>query len=107
MSPREMEYTRLGKSDLVVSKIILGCMSFGSKEWSVCDHFAHESGTDDPHVCYRQEWVLEEAEALPVIKHAWDKGVNTWDTVSFELPSVSSLSHSKSGRCLQVARPVV
>lgn len=26
-------------------------------------------------------WTLPEAEALPIIKHAYDKGVNTWDCV--------------------------
>jgi aryl-alcohol dehydrogenase-like predicted oxidoreductase len=52
---------RLGKSGLKVSKIILGAMSYGSKDW--------------------QEWVLEEAEALPLLEHAYKVGINTWDTV--------------------------
>jgi aryl-alcohol dehydrogenase-like predicted oxidoreductase len=56
-----MEYARLGKSGLKVSKIILGAMSFGSKEWV--------------------KWVLEEDEALPLLKYAYDIGINTWDTV--------------------------
>ena len=42
---------RLGNSGLKVSKIILGCMSYGSKEW--------------------QQWVLEEAEAIKHIKFAY------------------------------------
>ncbi|KAI7782154.1 aryl-alcohol dehydrogenase [Diaporthe eres] len=57
-----MEYTRLGKSGLKVSKIILGCMSFGSSEWE------------------GSPWVLDEEESLKVIKAAWDGGINTWDT---------------------------
>lgn len=36
-------------------------MSYGSTEW--------------------QPWILEEAEALPLLKHAYDVGINTWDTV--------------------------
>jgi aryl-alcohol dehydrogenase-like predicted oxidoreductase len=59
---KPMEHTRLGQSGLQVSKVILGAMSFGSKSW--------------------QQWVLEEEEALPLLKHAYDVGLNTWDTVS-------------------------
>ncbi|KAE9961588.1 hypothetical protein BLS_001728 [Venturia inaequalis] len=35
-------------------------MSFGSPEW--------------------QPWVLPEDLALPLLKHAYDRGINTWDT---------------------------
>ncbi|KAH8817052.1 NADP-dependent oxidoreductase domain-containing protein [Xylogone sp. PMI_703] len=55
-----MQYTRLGSSGLKISKVILGAMSYGSKDW--------------------QKWVLEEEEALPLLKHAYDIGINTWDT---------------------------
>ena len=41
---------RLGNSGLKVSKIILGCMSYGTPEW--------------------QKWVLPEEEALKQIKFA-------------------------------------
>ncbi|KAG9235902.1 aldo-keto reductase-like protein [Amylocarpus encephaloides] len=60
MSERKMEYTNLGKSGLKISKVILGAMSFGSSDW--------------------QEWVINENEALPLLKHAYDVGLNTWDT---------------------------
>jgi hypothetical protein len=34
-------------------------------------------------------WTIPEAEALPVIKHAFDLGINTWDTVcAFRLPKL-------------------
>jgi aryl-alcohol dehydrogenase-like predicted oxidoreductase len=59
MAPK-MEYANLGNSGLKVSKVIFGCMSFGSSKW--------------------QEWVLDEAAALPLLKHAYDVGLNTWDT---------------------------
>jgi aryl-alcohol dehydrogenase-like predicted oxidoreductase len=52
----------LGNSGLKISKIILGTMSYGSRQW--------------------QDWVLDEEEALPLIEHAYKKGINTWDTVS-------------------------
>ncbi|KAF2401007.1 Aldo/keto reductase [Trichodelitschia bisporula] len=55
-----MEYVNLGNSGLKISKIILGCMSYGSSDW--------------------QHWVLNEDEALPLLKHAFERGINTWDT---------------------------
>jgi len=51
----------LGKSGLKVSKVILGAMSYGSSKW--------------------QPWVLDEAESLPLLEHAYKCGINTWDTV--------------------------
>jgi predicted aldo/keto reductase-like oxidoreductase len=56
-----IEYNRLGKSGLKISKVVLGAMSFGHKDW--------------------RDWVLEEKEALPLLEHAWKVGINTWDTV--------------------------
>ncbi|KAJ3040574.1 hypothetical protein HDV00_010754 [Rhizophlyctis rosea] len=54
------EYVRFGNTGLYVSRIALGFMSYGSKQW--------------------QEWVLERDEAFPIIKKAWDAGINFWDT---------------------------
>jgi hypothetical protein len=54
------EYRQLGKSGLKVSVPILGAMSIGDKAW--------------------QSWVIEEEESLPLLKAAYDKGINTWDT---------------------------
>ncbi|KAK4959987.1 hypothetical protein LTR10_002876 [Elasticomyces elasticus] len=56
------QYVRLGRSGLHVSVPILGAMSFGHKEW--------------------QPWVIEEEEALVILKTAFDRGVNTWDTAN-------------------------
>lgn len=58
----------LGCSGLKVSKVILGAMSYGSSEWA--------------------PWVLNEDEALPLLKAAFDRGINTWDTGEF-LPVTS------------------
>jgi aryl-alcohol dehydrogenase-like predicted oxidoreductase len=55
---------RLGKSGLKVSRIILGCMSFGSPTW-----------TGSP-------WVLPPEAALPLLKKAYDHGIYTWDTAN-------------------------
>lgn len=59
---KKMPYVRVGKSGLKVSKLILGCMSYGNKNWA--------------------NWVLEEEEALEHIKFAWDAGINTFDTAN-------------------------
>jgi len=58
-----MKYARLGKTGLEVSRICLGCMSFGdaSKE---------------------RQWALGEAEARPIIRAAWDAGINFFDTAN-------------------------
>ncbi|KAK2804744.1 hypothetical protein FQN50_006482 [Emmonsiellopsis sp. PD_5] len=56
-----MEYNRLGNSGLKISKVILGAMSFGT-----------------PGVL--MPWSIPEEEALPILKHALDRGINTWDT---------------------------
>jgi aryl-alcohol dehydrogenase-like predicted oxidoreductase len=59
-----MEYTRLGRSGLKVSRIALGCMSFG------------ESADGS------QGWSLGDAEAEPVFRQAVDLGITFWDTAN-------------------------
>ena len=59
-----MEYTKLGKTGLDVSRICLGGMGFG-----------------DP-VTYMHKWVLNEADSRPIIKHALDAGINFFDTAN-------------------------
>ena len=60
MAMEKIAYNNLGRSGLKVSKVILGAMSYGTSDW--------------------QEWVLNEKESLPLLKHAYDVGINTWDT---------------------------
>ncbi|KAK2467736.1 hypothetical protein APHAL10511_000031 [Amanita phalloides] len=62
LEKKGMLYVRLGNSGLKVSKIILGCMSFGT-----------------PDV---EEWILPEEESLKLIKAAYDAGINTFDTAN-------------------------
>ena len=58
-----MEYVQLGKSDLKVSKICLGCMSFGQ-------------------VTEKRPWVLNQEETDAMIKKALDLGINFFDTAN-------------------------
>lgn len=57
-----MEYTTLGSTGMEVSRLCLGCMSFGTPEW--------------------RDWVLEEDESLPFIERAIDLGINFFDTAN-------------------------
>ena len=57
-----MEYTTLGSTGVEVSRLCLGCMSFGSSDW--------------------RPWVLDEAEAEPLIERAVDLGINFFDTAN-------------------------
>lgn len=59
-----MEYIKLGKSNLRVSRLCLGCMSFGD-----CTKGQHS-------------WVLNQEETNKVIRHALDSGINFFDTAN-------------------------
>jgi aryl-alcohol dehydrogenase (NADP+) len=55
-----MEYTNLGPTGVKVSRICLGCMTYGRKSW--------------------RQWVLEEEEGRQFIKQALELGINFFDT---------------------------
>ena len=59
-----MEYVKLGKSDLNVSKICLGCMSFGE-------------ASSDFHT-----WTLNQSQTDEIIKRALELGINFFDTAN-------------------------
>ena len=64
-----MDYVTLGKTGLKVSRLCLGCMTYGSKKW--------------------REWVLEEEESRPSIKRAIEAGINFFDTANVYSDGVS------------------
>jgi aryl-alcohol dehydrogenase-like predicted oxidoreductase len=57
-----MEYTTLGSTGTTVSKICLGCMSFGDPDW--------------------REWVLGEEAGKELVERAIELGVNFFDTAN-------------------------
>lgn len=57
-----MQYIRLGKSDLTVSRICMGCMGFG-----------------DPSAG-QHRWTLGEIESRDIIRYGLDQGINFYDT---------------------------
>ncbi|ACT01675.1 aldo/keto reductase [Paenibacillus sp. JDR-2] len=59
-----MEYVKLGNTGLDVSRLCLGCMSFGEVErWN-------------------HPWILDEENSRPIIKKALDLGINFFDTAN-------------------------
>lgn len=58
-----MEYTKLGKTDIEISKLCVGCMSFG------------KAGT-------MHDWTLDEKDSEAIVKHALDLGINFFDTAN-------------------------
>ena len=59
-----MQYTKLGNSGIEISRLCLGCMSFG-----------------DP-ASRMHAWTLDPAESEEIIKHALDLGINFFDTAN-------------------------
>lgn len=59
-----MEYVKLGNTGLDVSKLCLGCMSFG-----VAERWTHP-------------WVLDEERSRPIIQKALELGINFFDTAN-------------------------
>lgn len=57
-----MDYVNLGNTGLKVSRLCLGCMTYGSSQW--------------------REWVLNEEDSRPYIKRALEAGINFFDTAN-------------------------
>ncbi len=65
-----MDHRRLGETGLTVSRICLGCMSYGDPAAAV------------PGSPLRWEWALREDEARPFFRRALELGVNFFDTAN-------------------------
>lgn len=59
-----MKYAKLGKTDITVSRICVGCMSYGKP-------------SEDFHL-----WTLEQPQTQEMIKFALDQGINFFDTAN-------------------------
>jgi len=73
-----MDYVRLGKTGLKVSRICLGTMTYGSSKW--------------------RDWVLDEQQARPFYKRALEKGITFFDTADIYSLGVSE---EVTGRALR------
>ena len=59
-----MKYTKLGNTGIEVSRICVGCMSYGK-------------ASEDFHL-----WTLPQEETTKMVRHALDLGVNFFDTAN-------------------------
>jgi 1-deoxyxylulose-5-phosphate synthase len=73
-----VEYVRLGRSGLTVSRLALGCMSYGDPAW--------------------RPWILDEAAAQPFFRRALEVGINFFDTADMYSLGVSE---EVTGRALR------
>ena len=73
-----MHFASLGSTGISVSRIALGCMSYGSKRW--------------------RPWVLEEPDAKPFFRRAIELGINFFDTADVYSLGVSE---EVTGRALR------
>lgn len=64
-----MQKVALGRTGLSVSKVVLGCMSFGSPAW--------------------RDWILDEESSQPLLHMALDAGINFFDTANVYSSGVS------------------
>src|SRR5581483_10004021 len=64
-----MQYVNLGNTGLKVSRLCLGCMTYGTSKW--------------------RPWVLDEEQSKPFIKRAWEMGINFYDTANVYSHGVS------------------
>jgi aryl-alcohol dehydrogenase (NADP+) len=78
MEERHMELVNLGATGLKVSKICLGCMTYGSSKW--------------------RDWVLDEEASQPFFRQATEAGVNFYDTA--DMYSLGA-SEEVTGRALK------
>jgi hypothetical protein len=60
-----MNYVRLGKTGLKISRLALGCMSYG-----------------DPTTANAHTWALNEDDAQPYFRQAVEMGITFWDTAN-------------------------
>ena len=64
-----MEYVNLGKTGLKVSRICLGCMTYGAPATGKIKPGSHA-------------WALNEEDSQPFLKQALDLGINFFDTAN-------------------------
>jgi hypothetical protein len=82
-----MEYVRLGTTGLKISRIALGCMSYG-----------------DPTTTSAHLWSLDDGEAQPFFRQAVELGVTFWDTANVYQHGTSEELVGRASRGTPAAR---
>jgi aryl-alcohol dehydrogenase (NADP+) len=82
-----MELTNLGQVGIKVSRLCLGCMTYGTSKW--------------------RAWVLNEPESLPFFQRAWEAGINFFDTADVYSNGASETVLGNALRKLAIPREQV
>jgi aryl-alcohol dehydrogenase-like predicted oxidoreductase len=82
-----MQYTNLGSSGIQVSRLCLGCMTYGSSQW--------------------RPWVLDEEASRPFFRQAWEAGINFFDTADMYSDGASEVVLGRALRELAMPREQV
>jgi 1-deoxyxylulose-5-phosphate synthase len=82
-----MEYVNLGKTGIKVSRLCLGCMTYGSSKW--------------------RPWVLDDAASRPFFRQAWEAGINFFDTADIYSDGASEEVTGRALRELAIPREQV
>jgi aryl-alcohol dehydrogenase (NADP+) len=82
-----MEHVNLGRAGVKVSRLCLGCMTYGSSKW--------------------RPWVLDEEASLPFYRRAWEAGINFFDTADMYSAGASEEVLGRALRTLAIPREQV
>lgn len=82
-----MDYVNLGRSGIKVSRLCLGCMTYGSSRW--------------------RPWVLDEEPSAPFFRQAWEAGINFFDTADMYSDGASEEVLGRALRTLGIRREQV
>src|SRR6476661_4348461 len=82
-----MQLVNLGRTGIKVSRLCLGCMTYGTPKW--------------------REWVLDEGASRPFFRRAWEAGVNFFDTADMYSDGASEEVLGRALRELAIPREQV
>ena len=82
-----MELVNLGRAGVKVSRLCLGCMTYGSSRW--------------------RPWVLDEDASRPFFRRAWEAGINFFDTADMYSDGASEEVLGRALRDLAIPREQV
>lgn len=82
-----MDYVNLGRAGIQVSRICLGCMTYGDPKW--------------------RPWVLNEVDSQPFFRRAWELGINFFDTADMYSDGVSEQILGRALRSMHIPREQV
>jgi aryl-alcohol dehydrogenase-like predicted oxidoreductase len=82
-----METINLGRTGIKVSRLCLGCMTYGTSKW--------------------RPWILDEPASQPFYRRAWEAGINFYDTADMYSEGASEIVLGNALRSLAIPREQV